>query len=69
MAVPLKLKYVDLSIVLLLISLSTHLDTSQQTLCIAGSLDEVFGKRLAYTTGCTQKTKISCYRDGYAYLG
>jgi hypothetical protein len=45
-AVPLKLKYVDLNDSFSISQLRAHLDTSEQTLCVAGSLDENFGKRL-----------------------
>jgi hypothetical protein len=47
MAVPLKIKYVDLTDSFTLAQLRPHLDTAQQTVCVAGSLDEVFGKKLA----------------------
>ena len=46
MSVPLKLRYVDLSDSFTLNQLKTHLDTIRHTLCIAGSLDANFGKRL-----------------------
>ena len=45
-AVPLKLKYVELTDRFTVNQLRAHLDTTNQTLCIAGSLDENFGKRL-----------------------
>lgn len=45
--VPLRLKYVELPDSFQVNQLLPHLDTLQQTLCIAGSLDENFGKRLA----------------------
>ncbi len=47
MGVPLKLKYIDLTDSFQVNQLSPYLDTLQNTLCIAGSLDENFGKRLA----------------------
>jgi hypothetical protein len=45
-AVPLKIKYVDLADSFTLTQLRVHLDSTVQTLCVAGSLDENFGKRL-----------------------
>jgi hypothetical protein len=46
MAVPLKLKYVDLPDSFTVKQLTAHLDSTKQSLCIAGSLNETFGKRL-----------------------
>ena len=46
-AVPLKIKYVDLTDTFTVDQLKPYLDTTNETLCIAGSLDENFGKRLA----------------------
>lgn len=43
----LKLKYVDLNDSFTTSSLTPHLDTVKQFLCVSGSLDENFGKRLA----------------------
>jgi ABC-type branched-subunit amino acid transport system substrate-binding protein len=45
-SVPLKLKYVDLIDTFSLKQLQSHLDSNVKTICIAGSLDENFGKRL-----------------------
>ena len=45
--VPLKLKYIDLTDSFQVNQLTPYLDTLQHSLCIAGSLDENFGKRLA----------------------
>ncbi|HSU27680.1 MAG TPA: hypothetical protein VLJ68_04820 [Chitinophagaceae bacterium] len=45
-SVPLKIKYVDLVDSFTIDQLSAALDSNKQTLCIAGSLDENFGKRL-----------------------
>jgi hypothetical protein len=45
-SVPLKFKYVELTDSFTVNQLKAHLDTTSQTVCIAGSLDEVFGKRL-----------------------
>jgi ABC-type branched-subunit amino acid transport system substrate-binding protein len=44
--VPLKLKYVDLTDSFTVNQLKAQLDSTVQTICIAGSLDENFGKRL-----------------------
>lgn len=46
MAVPLKFKYVDLPDSFTVNQLKAHLDTLTQTVCLAGSLDENFGKKL-----------------------
>ena len=46
-SVPLKIKYVDLTDSFTVKQLQTHLDTTRTTLCIAGTLDGNFGKRLA----------------------
>lgn len=69
MAVPLKFKYVELPDSFTVNQLKEHLDTTEQTLCIAGSLDENFGKRLILAVGGTEKTKIPRHRNGHAYLG
>ena len=45
-AVPLKFKYVELTDSFTVSQLKAYLDTTNQTLCIAGSLDETFGKKL-----------------------
>jgi hypothetical protein len=47
LGVPLKLKYVDLPDSFSVNQSRTHLDSNRHSLCIAGSLDESFGKRLA----------------------
>lgn len=44
--VPLKIKYIDLTDSFQVNQLTPYLDTLQNSLCIAGSLDENFGKRL-----------------------
>ena len=46
MGVPLKLQYVDLPDSFIVAQLQQHLDSNQHTLCIAGTLDENFGRRL-----------------------
>jgi hypothetical protein len=43
---PLKIKYVDINDSVKLSQLKPHLDSTRQTICIAGSLDESFGKSL-----------------------
>lgn len=47
LGVPLKLKYVDLTDSFTVNQLTAHLDSNRHSLCIGGSLDENFGKRLA----------------------
>lgn len=47
LSVPLKLKYVDLNDNFTAAQLKTYLDSTRTTLCIAGSLDMNFGKKLA----------------------
>ena len=54
---PLKLKYVDLTENFTEADLSKHLDTIKHTLCIAGSLDENFGKKLAQKLATLKKQK------------
>jgi hypothetical protein len=53
--VPLKLKYIDLTDSFQVNQLSPYLDTLQNTLCISGSLDENFGKRLAQQLAVLKK--------------
>lgn len=57
MAIPLKLKYVELTDSFTVNQLKAHLDTTNQTLCIAGSLDENFGKRLTQQLADLKKQK------------
>ena len=45
-AIPLKIKYVELTDSFTVNQLKPYLDTTSQTICIAGSLDENFGKNL-----------------------
>ena len=56
-AIPLKFKYVDLSDSFTINQLKPYLDTATQTLCIAGSLDENFGKRLIQQLSLLKKQK------------
>lgn len=46
-SVPLKIKYVDLPDSFTVYNLRAHLDSNRQSVCIAGSFNENFGKRLA----------------------
>jgi len=48
MSVPLKIKYVDLTDSFTVKQLKPYLDTVHRTLCIAGTLDGNFGRRLAW---------------------
>jgi hypothetical protein len=57
MSVPLKLKYVDLPDSFTTSQLKPYLDTLTHTLCLAGSLDEVFGKRLVQQLALLNKQK------------
>ncbi len=59
MSVPLKIKYVDLPDSFTVRQLSQHMDTVRRTLCIAGSLDVSFGKRLAAQLATLNKTHPS----------
>jgi hypothetical protein len=45
-AIPLQIKYVELTDSFTVNQLIPYLDTTNETLCVAGSLDENFGKRL-----------------------
>lgn len=56
-ATPLQMRYVDLSDSFSINQLREHLDTTEQTLCIAGSLDEAFGKRLVQQLAALKKQK------------
>lgn len=57
MAIPLQLKYVELTDSFTINQLKPYLDTTTQTLCIAGSLDENFGKRLIQQLTALKKQK------------
>jgi hypothetical protein len=57
-AVPLKYKYVDLTDSFTSNQLKPYLDTTNMTLCLAGSLDEVFGKRLVQQLAALKKQKF-----------
>lgn len=56
-AVPLHFKYVDLTDSFTIQHLRPHLDTTNHTLCLAGSLDENFGKRLVHQLAILKKQK------------
>jgi hypothetical protein len=47
-SVPLKMKYVELTDSFTVDQLTSHLDNTRRTVCIAGSLETNFGKRLAF---------------------
>ncbi len=55
MAVPLKVKYVELTDSFTVSQLRVHLDTLVSTVCVAGSLDENFGKRLVMQLAALHK--------------
>lgn len=54
-AVPMPLKYVELTDSFTMNQLKPYLDTTKQTICIAGSLDENFGKRLTQQLATLKK--------------
>lgn len=54
-AVPMPLKYVELTDSFTMNQLKPYLDTTNQTMCIAGSLDENFGKRLTQQLAALKK--------------
>ena len=56
-AVPLKIKYVELTDSFTVNQLKPFLDTTNQTMCIAGSLDENFGKKLTQQLAALHKQK------------
>ena len=56
-AIPLQFKYVDLTDSFTVNQLKPYLDTTSQTLCVAGSLDENFGKRLTQQLASLKKQK------------
>ena len=55
-SVPLKLKYVDLTDNFSQEDITAHLDSTKKFLCIAGSIDEGFGMRLASSLAVVSKT-------------
>jgi len=56
LSVPLKIKYVDLVDSFTVDQLATKLDSNVHTVCIAGSLDENFGKRLSQQLASIDKS-------------
>jgi hypothetical protein len=58
-ALPLKMKWVELTDSFSVNQLRTYLDTTNETLCIAGSLDENFGKRLVQQLAALNKQHYS----------
>jgi hypothetical protein len=56
-AVPLQIKYVELTDTFTVNQLKPYLDTTNVTLCLAGSLDENFGKRLVKQLAILKKQK------------
>jgi hypothetical protein len=56
-SIPLKIKYVELTDSFTVNHLTPYLDTTNLSLCIAGSLDENFGKRLAQQLAILKKQK------------
>ncbi|MGQ0738251.1 MAG: ABC transporter substrate-binding protein [Bacteroidota bacterium] len=63
-AVPLKYKYVELTDSFTVNQLRPYLDTTNQTLCLAGSLDENFGKRLVQQLATLKKLKYQSVAMG-----
>ena len=59
-SIPLKIKYVELKDSFTVNQLIPYLDTTDQSLCIAGSLDENFGKRLVQQLAILKKQKYQC---------
>jgi ABC-type branched-subunit amino acid transport system substrate-binding protein len=55
-SVPLKIKYVDLADSFTVDELATKLDSNVHTVCIAGSLDENFGRRLTQQLASIDKS-------------
>jgi len=58
-SVPLKIKYVTLDDVFDATALTPHLDSSTQTICVAGSLDENFARMLCQGLAAMNKTYTS----------
>ena len=56
-AIPLQLKYAELTDSFTVNNLIPYLDTTSESLCIAGSLDENFGKRLTQQLAALKKQK------------
>lgn len=58
LSVPLQLKFVELSDSFTINQIQPYLDTTQETICIAGSLDENFGKRLSKQLAILKKQQF-----------
>lgn len=56
-AIPIPFRYVELTDSFTMNQLKPYLDTSKQTVCLAGSLDEAFGKRLVQQLAALKKQK------------
>jgi ABC-type branched-subunit amino acid transport system substrate-binding protein len=56
MAVPLKLKYVDLTDSFTVAQIKTHLDSNAHVVCLAATLDENFSRRLALQLASISKS-------------
>lgn len=63
-SVPLKFKYVELTDSFTLNQLRAHLDTTEQTVCLAGSLDEHFGRRLVQQLAALKKQNYKAIAMG-----
>ncbi len=63
-SVPLKFKYVDLIDSFTVNNLKPYLDTLNPTICVAGSLDENFGRRLAAQLAALKKLKFQSISMG-----
>lgn len=59
MAIPLKIKYVELNDSFTVDQLKPYLDTTNEALCLSGSLDENFGKRLVKQLAILKKQKFN----------
>ncbi|MBL0234876.1 MAG: ABC transporter substrate-binding protein [Chitinophagaceae bacterium] len=55
-AIPIKMRYVELNDSFTVDELKKYLDTTDQTLCIAGTMDENFGKRMVQQLASLSKT-------------
>ena len=56
LSVPLKIKYVDLVDSFMVDQLAAKLDSNVHSVCIAGSLDENFGRRLSQQLAAIDKS-------------
>lgn len=58
-SVPLKIRYINLDDNFTATTLAAYLDSNMQTICIAGSLDEIFARNLCQTLASLNKTYAS----------